>query len=599
MQLSTIPNESIWTRQDYPHRRPLYRCIVAGILIVILFSLFNLLQEQRFVWKSDDSTTMMQRINHVRMEHNENLSTSFFSGNEVYEEELPQQQQQQQQQQLPPQVIPDEVQVPRHVIRNKSLPSISFVPNAMYKFPERPIRNIDTILKESIGANILQNPRFNPLRNCSPTVQFKLLSFATIYSNNNKDFLTYTYTIQSMMMLPPSIAVADSTPPSSSPPPRQIVPKPIGGDELYVEWQADVDMGIAMITDMDNGTYALKFIRPPLLQHNRTIITGPTASQFATNDNAPLGRLTIYYDYTCGIGDLFAPNKERYQRAGEVQLSFTQNDIPQPYIHDFIPPNTNPSIHTNDDADAFTTSNTDEMMDQRVTAQKGNHDNQIDLSKYDTVIAFGDSLMLQLVRQYTLGGFWSPNIVYHQNINQCLSTKNETIAALEKFNTWHGGDIIKWTTTMNRTVAVIAGSAVWDAMRGCVRTDLVDHRTSIRQFIRQIRKLYPQIDLYWKSPSAIVLHRCGPLKDTDINNIWLKRSRYISEGVPRAIYTAQKELMQTLQVPFLDLYDAYYLSAPWSRPGDSRHYEDEISSLLLSYYWRGLNRTRVFYHRRI
>jgi hypothetical protein len=204
--------------------------------------------------------------------------------------------------------------------------------------------------------------------------------------------------------------------------------------------------------------------------------------------------------------------------------------------------------------------------------------------------------MLQLVRQYRIGGFWSRNIRYEENINQCLSNVNDTESALQKFNQWHGQQIMDATDLQpKQSIAVIVGSAVWDAMRGCVRSDFQEHRNAIRQFITTLRMLYPQIHLYWKSPSAIILHRRNSLEELIGNNVWLHRSRYISDGVPRRIYAEQKALMKELQVPFLDLFDAYYLSAPWTLPGDARHYEDDISFLLLSYYWPGLNATNTYY----
>lgn len=133
-------------------------------------------------------------------------------------------------------------------------------------------------------------------------------------------------------------------------------------------------------------------------------------------------------------------------------------------------------------------------------------------------------------------------------------------------------------------------------MRGCVRSDFREHRNAIRRFVTSVRTRYPKIQLYWKSPSAILLHRRGSLEDVIDNKQWLHNSRYISDGVIRNMNTVQKALMSELGVPFLDLFDAYYLSAPWSLPGDARHYEDSISSLLLSYYWPGLNRTFAYEH---
>ena len=438
--------------------------------------------------------------------------------------------------------------------------TVTTVSSTVYKLPNKPLHNIDSILKRSIGASILRNSEKNPLLNCSPTVQFQLKT--TIQQIHNID--VFEYTIQSMMMDPQQSRNDNN----NTQRPINIIPKRSGGDEIYVEWVSSsediFEMGVAMITDERDGTYTLKFVRPPILQQSYT------KRPIERTQKEQLGTMTIYYDYTCGIGSIFAPQKDRYRRAGEVHLSFNHSNVRKPYIHDFVPPNTAVGIGTEESA--------------------------IDLSKYHTVIAFGDSLMLQLVRRYQMGGFWSPNIRYEENINQCLSTSNDAEMAIQKFHQWHRRYILDVTATnQNQTVAVIIGSAVWDAMRGCVRSDFIDHRSAIRQFVTTLRTRYPQIHLYWKSPSAILLHRRRSLEELMDNKVWLDRSRYISDGVPRRIYEEQKSLMEELGVPFLDLFDAYYLSAPWSLPGDARHYEDNISFLLLSYYWPGLNVTNVYY----
>jgi hypothetical protein len=57
----------------------------------------------------------------------------------------------------------------------------------------------------------------------------------------------------------------------------------------------------------------------------------------------------------------------------------------------------------------------------------------------------------------------------------------------------------------------------------------------------------------------------------------------------------QKELMKELEISFLDLFDAYYLSGPWTIAGDARHYQDEISFLFMSYFWPGLQPGKLYY----
>ena len=424
-------------------------------------------------------------------------------------------------------------------------------------FPLEPLYNIDSILDQSIGRIILQDQNQNPMRNCSPTVQFQL--YAGIKKIDDID--TTEYTIQTMMM-EKNIKQNDEDGNRT----MKVVPKQLGGDEIYVEWVSSEDpndMGVAMISDEDNGRYRLKFVRPPLLQLKYD--KKPTAM---TRKN---GRLTIYYDYTCGIGSMFAPGKNQFRRAGEIRLSFRNKNIPRPFIHDFVPPN----IGTEIDNDTETT--------------------KIDLSKYHTIISFGDSVMMQFVRRFKKPEFWSNNMHYQKNMIQCLSnSSSDAVTAMQKFNQWHGPLIQNITVQHNQSVAVIIGSAVWDAMRGCVRSDFDGHRTTIRQFVSALRTKYPLIDLYWKSPSALMLHRRGTLEDVIDNALYLQQSRYISDGIIRQINVVQKALMKELDVPFLDLFDAYYLSAPWSLPGDARHYEDSVSSLLFSYYWPGLQQTYVY-----
>jgi hypothetical protein len=440
------------------------------------------------------------------------------------------------------------------------------VQSSAYLFPLEPLYNIYSVLNESVGISILQNRTENPFRNCSPTIQFQL--FTEIKKIDDID--TTEYTIQTMMIRN-DLDYADINQP------MPVIPKRLGGDEIYVEWVSSDDpndMGVAIISDEENGTYRLKFVRPPLLQikYNERATTSKLHNTTAGGRNntagqEQYGRLTIYYDYTCGIGSLFAPVKDRFRRAGEIHLSFNHSKIPRPYIHDFVRPNTISNI---------------ENDEEKTT---------IDLSKYHTVIAFGDSVIMQLVRRFTKSIYWSSNMHYRKNICQCLSNSSDPETALEKFNQWHGPQIINTTAYNNQSVAVIIGSGVWDAMRGCVRSDFNEHRSAIRRYVTSLRTTYPQIDLYWKSPSALMLHRRGSLEDVIDNQLYLQQSRYISDGVIRKIDSVQKALMKELGVPFLDLFDAYYLSAPWSLPGDARHFEDSVSSLLLSYYWPGLNRT--------
>jgi hypothetical protein len=229
-----------------------------------------------------------------------------------------------------------------------------------FDIPQEPFWRAQAMVEESIGPVILSNETLNPLRNCSATTQYRLLISSTpsepwkLQALHGTDGLAKTY----------------------------------GGDEIYVQWVAhhdknstdskslDLDMGIALVTDSNDGTYSLDFVTPPLVQRDR----GETQPDTAIN----VGTLTIYYDYTCGIGLLMAPQKERYARAGEVQISWNHTNVPRPRIRSFDMPNINRAI---------------------------------DLSRYDKVYGFGDSLMMQFVKRYKANVYWHPNLVWVANVN--------------------------------------------------------------------------------------------------------------------------------------------------------------------------------------
>jgi hypothetical protein len=263
------------------------------------------------------------------------------------------------------------------------------------------------------------------------------------------------------------------------------------------------------------------------------------------------GSLTFYYDYTCGIGSMMPPTKNSFARAGEIQATFTISNVPQPPFQTFSPPNIN---------------------------------YEIDLSKYDEVIFFGDSLM----REFS--GAKAPHYnldhrVYYDNTNQALSSQEEMQSLYAKLQEWHGSEL----QSQNQSVAVVLGSSTWDILRYRIEPDLREHREAIRAFVQRVQNNYPKANLYWKSPSAIHLHNFKGLAGLTTDPVWLSRSRYMCYGVPHQVHRAQKALLRELGVPYLDLYTAYFLSAPWSRPGDARHYQDPVGARLLSYYWKGLN----------
>ncbi len=44
-------------------------------------------------------------------------------------------------------------------------------------------------------------------------------------------------------------------------------------------------------------------------------------------------------------------------------------------------------------------------------------------------------------------------------------------------------------------------------------------------------------------------------------------------------------MMDDLRVPVLDVFEASYLSADWTMPGDGRHYDLEYNKMVLSWFY--------------
>ena len=50
------------------------------------------------------------------------------------------------------------------------------------------------------------------------------------------------------------------------------------------------------------------------------------------------------------------------------------------------------------------------------------------------------------------------------------------------------------------------------------------------------------------------------------------------------LYTEQKKIMDEMGIPFLDLYEAYSLSAEWTYEHDGRHYHRQLTSRMLKWF---------------
>jgi hypothetical protein len=442
------------------------------------------------------------------------------------------------------------------------------ITSKIYHFPVEPLYDAQSMVESRIGAVALSDPELNPFTNCDATVQYELQiihSTTTVDAGSKAPSTTTTWRLQSMMLQKNGDIRADLNDATGTQEQREeeaasivpvVIPKTIGGDELYVEWISNTDMGVAFVTDLHDGTYLLEFTRPPAYQYNMThgiplVNVGlgnivPSNISFDDSDES-FGRLNIHYHYTCGVAGYYAWEKRNFTHSGDVHETLVHYHIPKPPIQDFVPPNT---------------------------------DGAIDLSKYDVLIPLGDSVIREFYRQTFFRGTCDRPFQF-SDCAHALSNHSDALFWIDYFDDTPAGYTAR-NIDENQTIALITGSAVWDLLtiNGPLRPDMTEHLDAIREFITAIRTKYPNMDIYWKATSAIHLHR----RDVNLWNNPL--NSYLTS---HNLNVAQQKLMKELDIPYLDIYDGYYLSAAWTTPGDTIHCAGStLPTLLLSYFWPGL-----------
>jgi hypothetical protein len=311
--------------------------------------------------------------------------------------------------------------------------------------------------------------------------------------------------------------------------------KIVGGDEFYVTYtdnalntSSSLASAVALMHDRKDGSYSLDFSTTPM----RPIL--PELSQ--------IGTLTVHLQYTCGIGAMAQPSKNAWRAGGTCRATWKKHNVTQPPIQVFSPPT------------------------------------DIDLSPYDLVVSFGDSLMEAVVREPGSGKYFRNNTSYKANIWQYLSlgTLQKAKYRLDQFH----------AQELNASnVALLLGSSDWDIMEidNIQGTEFKDHLEACRQLLEWVRKKYPHVDIFWKSPSALHIHRVNGdcFQRVSCNN----RLRYMSNSRALYLYHEQKKMVEEMGIPFIDLFEAYYLSADWTMWSDGRHYVSDFNQRVLSWFY--------------
>jgi hypothetical protein len=230
--------------------------------------------------------------------------------------------------------------------------------------------------------------------------------------------------------------------------------KNVGGDEFYIVYSDNTLIRrpkshqrlIALIQDHDNGTYTLDFVTTPM---------EPILSQRFRD----LGTLTIYFDYTCGIGRMGPPFKKHWNNKGSTSAVFTHTNVPQPRFRTFQHP-----------------------------------PKPVNLSNFDFVNFIGASTMRDLVLQ--ADEKWQPRIHLQQDFRSPLNT-----ATVDDFvRTINRPETLQGNSDNNGTTALVLGSDVWDILSDDPNQGpgFEDHLSACTRAILLAKFLYPNVTVMWK-----------------------------------------------------------------------------------------------------
>ena len=386
--------------------------------------------------------------------------------------------------------------------------------------------------------------------------------------------------------------------------------KSVGGDEYYIAYthhhptttktmadHRDIEIlpptpyaAVALIEDRLDGSYSLHFsatptcpLPPPPLSPS----SSPSPSESDNNDNggAVSGMLTVYFQYSCGIGSMPPPSKQAWRDGAYTHTKYEVPIESVPMIRPFVNPNCN--NHHND------TTN-------------------IDLNQFDLICCLGDSTMEQLLRQRPnpKGKYmYQSNLSFRPDAKVTFGLNTRTVSTFIDMLEETYGDILReYSKNSSQNVAIMLGSCLWDILdskdtvQGATKYD--DHRQACIQLIRHVRQAYPNATLLWKSPTAVHIHVVD-LERMVVSRIGqaalfgLERLRYMSASRSKLVYGIQKQIVMQEQrqqslkknvgdnppILFLDLYEATYLSADWLFPSDGRHYRPDLNRLMLQWFY--------------
>jgi len=350
------------------------------------------------------------------------------------------------------------------------------------------------------------------------------------------------------------------------------VRKIVGGDEFYVTY-TDTNAqpsdnfkdnqapptAVAIMQDLNNGDYELSFKTPPVMESDNAYAHVPVPVPSNVSDT---GTLTIYVDFTCGIGRLPVPLKVGWKTSGAIHQMLNITNVPRPPITTF------------------------------------KYSQVYDFSKYKMIAFFGDSL-LRMMATDTIEGrkrkdFFRPNYFYAGSVRSHLS--------LDTLDHWQTHFINSYNASVHQNwpdVAVIVGSSIWDLCPASLMSssdsnfepgflaqgsNFTDHFEACRQLILWIQSTYPGLKIYWRLPTTIHIHRVHCFLASKVDACY-RRTMYESRTRAHHLYNGQKALMQDLNVSSLDFFEAAHLSAHHTVVNDGQHFSFEFNQYLMNHFY--------------
>jgi hypothetical protein len=356
--------------------------------------------------------------------------------------------------------------------------------------------------------------------------------------------------------------------------------------------------------------YHIHWIASPMNYHHH-----------CNNTETKRGHISIHFQYSTGMGCIFPPYKQHWRHGGAIQTSYICRNVTNVLTDD----------EHNHHQHNYDIMNIQPFFPPVVHRR---------LSSYDLVVAFGDSVLEQLIASKRCSSELTPHDpksnspMIETGPNATIKTRNSCCCCgrihfgpkvarplnlqtvpmfLSDLNEFLHPYVQSTSAFKVKSVALILNSALWDVLSDEATmadsgTDneplgqkVIDpwkeHVNSMCQYLTNVRQEYPSISIFWLLPTAVHIHRVHLLSEPSLSQKApqkIRRTKYMSSSRTKHLYEQQKLVLQwfgpqqltaSVLVSELDLYEATYLSADWTLPGDGRHYRREFNERMLSWFY--------------